>query len=320
MTTKTRASYSTAMQRIVDQMGRVRHRQMYEMTPLKAREYYARNGSVLDLPSAVLQRVEDFHIPTHDDVMLPARLYAPSENAGLPVLLFFHGGGFVVGSIATHDSLCRQLALRSGAAVISLEYRLAPENRFPTAINDAWAACEWIYEFGHTLAVDGSRLAVGGDSAGGTIAAVCAIMARDARLPIALQMLFYPGLTANQDTASHQVYADDPIIPEKLITWFFHQYIDDDVRTDWRFAPLCCDDLHGVAPAWFGLSECDPLFDEGMAYADRLRFAGVKVDLEIYRGVTHEFAKFGMALPQAVAAQKAAALTLAQVFGLTPQA
>lgn len=303
-----------AMQRIADQMKRAGHKPMYELSPQQAREYYERNASILDLPAAPLPRVENFHIPSTDGELLPARLYAPSEDKGLPVLLFFHGGGFTVGSIDTHDSLCRQLALLSGVAVVSLDYRLAPEYQFPVAVDDAWAACQWLSRNGQTLGLDGSRLAVGGDSAGGTLAGVCAIMARDAQLPVALQVLFYPGTTAHQDTESHTVYADNAIIPEVLITWFFHQYIEDGQREDWRFAPLLCDDLQGVAPAWMGLAECDPLVDEGVAYADRLRFAGVPVELELYKGVTHEFAKFGQAIPEALAAQKAAAQALAQVF------
>ncbi|MDQ5896452.1 MAG: acetyl esterase, partial [Pseudomonadota bacterium] len=155
------------------------------------------------------------------------------------------------------------------------------------------------------LGLDGSRLAVGGDSAGGTLAAVAAILARDAGLKLALQVLITPGTTAHADTASHAVYAEGFLLEKAGIDWFFDQYIDRAQRRDWRFAPLETDDLEGVAPAWIGLAECDPLVDEGVAYGDRLRLAGVPVDLEIWRGVTHDFIKLGRAIPEAKLAQQA---------------
>src|SRR6185503_2864728 len=140
-------------------------------------------------------------------------------------------------------------------------------------------ACRFVAERAAGLGLDGTRLALGGDSAGGTLAAVCAILARDAGLPVALQMLFYPGTTAHQDTASHHRFADGPLLGEALITWFFAQYVNTPVeRNDWRFAPLNADDVDGVAPAWIGLAECDPVVDEGIAYADKLRAAGVPVE------------------------------------------
>jgi len=216
------------------------------------------------------------------------------------VLLYLHGGGFTIGSIDTHDTLCRVLAAQSGAAVLALDYRLAPEHRFPIAVHDAWDALQWLAgEGARSLGLDAARIAVGGDSAGGTLAAVSSIQARDAGLPLALQLLVYPGTTAYQDTPSHAAHADDPMIDRLQIDWFFAQYIDPAQRADWRFAPLLADDVDGVAPAWLGLAECDPLVDEGVMYADRLRAAGVPVGLEIYRGVVHGFVQMGRALPEA---------------------
>ena len=148
-------------------------------------------------------------------------------------------------------------------------------------------------------------MAIAGDSAGGTLAAVVAILARDAGLKLALQALITPGTTAHADTASHAVYAEGFLLEKAGIDWFFDQYIDRAQRSDWRFAPLEADDLEGVAPAWIGLAECDPLVDEGVAYGDRLRLAGVAVDLEIWRGVTHDFIKMGRAIPEARRAQQA---------------
>ncbi|MDH5204450.1 MAG: alpha/beta hydrolase, partial [Hylemonella sp.] len=174
---------------------------------------------------------------------------------------------------------------------------------------------QWLADHGEELGVDSERMAVGGDSAGGTLAAVCAIEARDAGLPLALQLLFYPGCTAHQDTASHQTFARGFVLEEAHISYFFSQYLSDRAqREDWRFAPLHAPDVDAVAPAWIGLAECDPLVDEGLLYADKLRAAGVAVDLEIYRGVVHEFIKMGRAIAEAGQAHVDAARALKNAF------
>ena len=299
---------------VVDRMARAHQPPFHTLTPAQAKAAYEKGAGVLEVPKPQLERVEDFTLPARDGHALPARLYAPS-HAVLPVLLFFHGGGFTVGSIATHDTLCRVLSQKSGCAVISLDYRLAPEHRFPTASNDAWDALQFIAKNAAGLGLDATRLAVGGDSAGGTLAAVCAILARDAGIPIALQLLFYPGTTAHQDTPSHRRFAAGPLLDELLITWFFSQYLNTQAeREDWRFAPLNAEDVDGVAPAWIGLAEFDPVVDEGIAYADKLRAAGVAVDLEIYRGVIHEFVKMGRAIPEALQAHADAARALKEAL------
>ncbi|GAB1386395.1 alpha/beta hydrolase [Melaminivora sp.] len=289
-----------AMAGILERMARLGRPPMHHLSPAQARESYAAGANVLEVPRAELARVEDLSIPTRDGAQLPARLYASQQGVALPALLYLHGGGFTIGSIATHDLLCRELARLSGCMVLSLDYRLAPEHRFPTAVHDAWDALRWLAQQASALGADAQRLAVGGDSAGGTLAAVSAIQARDAGLALALQLLIYPGTTAHQDTPSHQAFAQGLILEQAGIAWFFDQYIGSgSAREDWRFAPLLADDVEGLAPAWLGLAELDPLVDEGIAYADKLRAAGVPVDLEIYRGVTHEFIKMGRALPQA---------------------
>jgi acetyl esterase len=231
------------------------------------------------------------------------------------VLLYFHGGGFVIGSVDSHDILCRELSRLSGCAVVSLDYRLAPRHRFPTAVDDAWDGFVWLKQHGQGLALDPSRMAVGGDSAGGTLAAVCAILARDHGLPVALQLLFYPGCAPTQDAPSHERFGHGLVLEKEHIDWFFDQYIERARHSDWRFAPLTAPDVEGVAPAWFGLAECDPLVDDGIAYADKLRATGVAVDLEIYRGVTHEFIKMGRVIPQARQAHQDAARALEQALG-----
>ena len=305
------------MRSVLERMARAGQPPLHTLTPAQARVAYEIGSGVLEVPKAPLLRVEDFHIPTRDGAALAARLYAPSLDAGLPLLLYLHGGGFTIGSIATHDTLCRELARLAGCMVVSLDYRLAPQHRFPTASNDAWDALQWLAAHASTLGADPARLAVGGDSAGGTLAAVCAILARDAQLPLALQLLFYPGCAAHQDTPSHTTFARGLVLEAPAIDWFFGHYVHSrDEREDWRFAPLLAPDVDGVAPAWIGLAECDPLVDEGVDYGDKLRAAAVPVDLEIYRGVTHEFIKMGRAIAEARTAHGDAARALRQAFGL----
>ena len=309
------------MRGVLERIARAGHVPMHALSPVQARAAYAAGSGVLDLPAQTLVRVEDHRFATRDGAQLLARLYAPSAER-LPVLLYFHGGGFTIGSVATHDTLCRRLSHLAHCAVVSVDYRLAPEYRFPTAFEDAWDALVWLSASSASLSLDCGRIAVGGDSAGGTLAAACAIAARDTDLPLALQLLFYPGTCGHQDTDSHRRFAKGFVLEDSHISYFFNQYLRGTAdRDDWRFAPLDGHDaqgevvdLAGVAPAWLGLAECDPLVDEGVLYADRLRMAGVPVDLEIYRGVVHEFIKMGRAVPQALQAHADASRALRKAF------
>jgi len=294
---------------VLERIRRANRPPFHSLTPREARIAYRMGAEILDLPRAPLPRVEDLDVAGR-----PARLYAAS-NEKLPVLLYLHGGGFTIGDLETHDSLCRQLALRSGAAVVALDYRLAPEHRFPAAVDDAWAALAWLHAQAATLGLDGSRLAVGGDSAGGTLAASAAFFARDRGLPLLLQLLITPGTGSRADTPSHRLFANGFLLDAASIDWFFGHYIDRDQRHDWRFAPLEADDHTGLAPACVVLAECDPLVDEGVAYADTLRAAGVAVQLELYRGVTHDFIKMGRQIPEAVTALDACAAAIREYLG-----
>lgn len=314
---KSHALLTPAALKVVTGIARAGHKPMHAMSAAQAKAAYAAAANVLELPVQKLARVEDFVIRARGGHALPARHYAPVWES-LPVLLYLHGGGFTVGSIATHDGLCRRIAHLAGCAVVSLDYRLAPEYKFPCAHEDAWDALQWIARHGASRGLDGARLAIGGDSAGGTLAAACAIEARDHGLSLALQLLFYPGCAGHQNTDSHLQFAHGFVLEEASISYFFGQYVRTaQDRDDWRFAPLDGKrpdgleaDLTGVAPAWVGLAECDPLVDEGVQYADRLRMAGVSVDLEIYRGVVHEFIKMGRALSEAGVAHADAARAL----------
>lgn len=309
-----RALLTPAMHGVLERMARAGQVPLHALTPQQARAAYEVNAGVLDLAPVKLRRVENFTVPTRDGFELSLRLYAPDDGP-LPVLVYLHGGGFTIGSIATHDVLCRHLSHLAHCAVLSVGYRLAPEHRFPTAFEDAWDAVKWVAAHGFDKGLDPNRIAVGGDSAGGTLAAACALQARDVGVALKLQLLFYPGCCAHHDTPSHKTFGYGFVLEAEHIDYFFDLYIPNvKDREDWRFAPLMADDAEGVAPAWLGLAECDPLVDEGLQYADKLRAAGVAVDLDIYRGVTHEFIKMGRAVAEAHRAHMDAARALKHAF------
>ncbi len=311
-----------AMRQVLLGMEKARRAPLHELTPHEARQAYLAGAQVLELPARPMPRVEPIELRARDGHALAARLYAPLPAGGpaLPALVFFHGGGFTIGGPDTHDVLCRELSHLAGCAVVSVDYRLAPEHRFPTAVHDAWDALVAVHARAAELGLDARRLAVGGDSAGGTLSAVCALLARDAGLGLALQLLIYPGTVADQGTDSHRRFEQGFILSTEMIDWFFGHYIDAGDRHDWRFAPMNAEDASGVAPAWLALAECDPLHDEGLLYADKLRMAGVPVDLEVYRGVTHEFIKMGRVLPEARRFHADASRALRSAFALAPDA
>jgi acetyl esterase len=317
-----KALLTPAMHGVLERMARAGHVPLHALTPLQARATYAAGAGVLELPRQALVRVEDLRIPARDGYSIPVRLYADSADVALPALVYFHGGGFTIGSVDSHDGLCRRLSHLGHCAVLSVDYRLAPEHKFPTAHNDAWDVVQWVAQQGKGLGLDTHKIAVGGDSAGGTLSAACAIEARNVNMRLALQLLFYPGCAGHQNTQSHSTFAKGFVLEESHITYFFNHYVRSvEDRNDWRFAPLDglsedgqVTDLTDLAPAWMGLAECDPLVDEGIQYADRLRMAGVAVDMEIYRGVVHEFIKMGRAIPEALRAQTDAARALREAF------
>jgi len=315
------------MRGVLDRMARAGHAPMHALSAAQAKAFYEVGAGMLDIAPQALPRVEDHVITARDGHAVPVRLFAPralDTTQPLPVLLYFHGGGFTVGSIATHEPLCRHLSHLAHCAVVSVDYRLAPDWKFPTAVFDAWDSLAGLREHAEAWGLDPQRIAVGGDSAGGTLAAVTAIAARDAGWPMLLQLLFYPGCAGHGDTDSHRRFGKGFLLEDAHIDYFFGHYLRGaDDRNDWRFAPLdgvdetgAVRDLDGVAPAWVGLAECDPLTDEGMLYADRLRMVGVPVDLEVYPGVVHGFIQFGRAIPLALTAHQDAARALRQVFGI----
>jgi acetyl esterase len=310
---------------VLERIKRANRPPFHALTPVEARRLYASGAEVLDLPRQPLPHVADLELPAGDGSQCRARLYAarvPAEaEAPLPVLLYFHGGGFVVGGLETHDSLCRQLAWRSGGAVVSLDYRLAPEHRFPAAWDDAWLALQTVWREGRERwGLDTSRIAIGGDSAGGTLAAATALRARDELLPLALQVLITPGMGNRRETGSRKLFGNGFLIESATIEWFFDHAIDPSQRSDWRFAPLEVDEVAGLSPTLMVLAECDPVVDDGLAWGDRLRMAGVPTDLEFARGVTHDFIKMGRALPESVQALQRIGDALREAWSVTPDA
>jgi acetyl esterase len=242
---------------------------------------------------------------------IPLRLYRPAGVADatlLPAYVYFHGGGWVIGDLETHDVLCRQLTAASGASVIAVDYRLAPEHKFPAAADDAWAATRWIVAHAAELGLDATRLAVGGDSAGGNLAAVVALLARDAGGPaIRLQVLIYPVTDVLRETRSYEDFAEGYMLTRDSMRWFIAHYLKtrEDAR-DWRVSPLRAPSLAGLPPALIVTAGNDPLRDEGEMYAGRLRDAGVLVDYVCYGGMVHGFAGMGKLLD---AAHRVVALT-----------
>ncbi len=222
------------------------------------------------------------------------RVYRPEGEEPFAGLIWLHGGGWVVGSLDSHDGVCRALCRRAGALVCSVDYRLAPEHRFPAALEDAWTATRWAASEAAALGLDPARLAVGGDSSGGNLAAAVALRARDAGVPLALQVLAYPVTDHRFDTGSYEEFADGYGLTREGMRWFWERYLGPHGDGSLPEAsPLRAPDLRGVAPALVQTAEADVLRDEGEAYARRLEQADVPVTLSRYDGMVHGFLRHG---------------------------
>ncbi|MFM0595242.1 MULTISPECIES: alpha/beta hydrolase [Paraburkholderia] len=312
------------IEQVLDMISRAKRPQFHEMTAQQARASYEKSAPILEVASAPMFSVDDLRVPTRDGATIRARLYFPVEPGWaepVPALVYYHGGGFTVGSVDTHDALCRMFARDGHCAVLSVDYRLAPEHKFPTAVDDAFDALRWLHTHAAEYGIDENRLAVGGDSAGGTLATVCAVLACDADIELALQLLIYPGTSGHQQTESHARLADGFLLSGETIQWFFDHYVRDaSDRDDWRFAPLDgqrgAPAFSGLAPAWIATAEYDPLSDEGDAYAEKLRAADNLVMLRRYPGMIHEFFKMGGFVPDVAQAHADAAAALRGAFGI----
>jgi acetyl esterase len=249
---------------------------------------------------------------------IPVRLYRPPgsrETDRLPLLVYFHGGGWVIGDLDTHDVLCRELAQHAGCAVASVDYRLAPEHRFPAAVDDAVAATRWLRAQAASLMLDPARIAVGGDSAGGNLAAVVALAARDAGdPPLSFQLLIYPATDMRCVAESHRTNGQGYLLTSDTIGYFRSHYIDAPQYGDWRASPLLRDDLSRLPPAFVLTAGYDPLRDEGLAYADRLTAAGNVVTQVCFERQIHGFITMGRVIDESNAAVRICASELKRAF------
>ena len=248
---------------------------------------------------------------------IPVRVYRPVKNQTLPALVYFHGGGFVICNLDTHDRLCRSLANQSGCAVISVDYRLAPEHKYPAAVEDAYAATRYIAEHAAEFGVDPNRIAVGGDSAGGTLATVVSLLARDRGGPrLKFQLLIYPLVDVNDQSPSMQQYSKDHFLTREGMDWFMECYLPSrEAGLEPSASPMNATSLQGLPPAMIITGECDPLRDQGEAYARKLQSAGVPVELKRYEGMIHPFLQFAGILDTAKVAITDAATALRAGLG-----
>jgi acetyl esterase len=266
-----------------------------DLSPAELRIAYERQRLTLLPQKPAVAQTYQLAIPS-DCGPIPARFYRATEGTKpCPLLVYFHGGGFMVGSLALYDTTCRRLAVAGDCAVLSVDYRLAPETQFPGAVLDAYAATRWASDHAKLLNIDPSKIAVGGDSAGGNLAAVLAQMAQDSReFKVALQLLIYPMTDQSREYPSYQRNASGYMLTTAALHWFMDNYIPDhEDRKDTRASPMLRESLKGLPPALVISAEFDPLVDENEAYAKRLTEAGVPCDYVCFPGMVHPFFTLG---------------------------
>jgi acetyl esterase len=306
----------TQMKWVLDQLAAAKQPAFHQMSPAEARAQMARRTAPEQQVPSI--SIDDRAVPgPGGDV--PVRIYTPEGAGPFGALVYYHGGGWVLGNIAMTDLPCRLLAKASGCIVVSVDYRLAPEHKFPAPVDDCYAAVKWLSDNASSLNCDPSRIAVGGSSAGGNLAAVAALMARDrGGPPIAFQLLIYPATRRELDTNSHRQFASDNyyILSRADMEWFWNHYLANPADAA---NPYACPDraatLKGLPPALVITAEFDPLRDEGEAYAARLREDGVPSVLKRYDGVTHGFFGMPLQVDQAKHAIEEAAAALRMAIG-----
>jgi acetyl esterase len=306
-------------QALLDQFAAAGRPPIAELSPQEARETFRQMIALAGEPEPVA-RVEDRTVPGPAGP-IPVRVYTPAGQPPLPALVYFHGGGWVIGDLDSHDPVCRALANGAGCVVVAVDYRLAPEHKYPAAAEDCYAATRFVAEQAAELGIDPARIAVGGDSAGGNLAAVVAQMARDrGGPPLVFQLLIYPVTDYSFDTVSYRDNAEGYLLTRDSMEWFWAHYLPDAAAGREPYAsPLQAKDLRGLPPALVITAEYDPLRDEGEAYAERLRAAGVTATTRRYDGMIHGFFQLGGVLEQGKAAVAEAAAALRAELAAAPR-
>jgi acetyl esterase len=290
---------------------------LYEMTLERARAADLADIRAAGGDAEPVFEVTDTTFPGKDGD-LPVRVYRPAADRPLATLAYFFGGGWTLGGIDTSDGVCRALANAAGCLVVTPGYRLAPEHPFPAAVEDCLAAVSWVEENADALGADPARIAVGGDSAGGNLAAVVALQARDRGVRLAAQLLVYPNTCYRSDTDSLRDNDDRWMFNRHSVDWYWRNYLPDpELGRDPRVSPLLAPDLSGLPPALVITAEYDPLRDEGERYAERMRAAGVPVELTRYDGMAHGFFTMSGVLPDARRAVAQAARYLRTALRVT---
>lgn len=290
---------------------------LIDLPPAAGREMYRAMANMLDLQGVPIGKTEDRTIPgPAGDI--PVRIYTPVAAGGTcPALVYYHGGGWVIGDLDTHDALCRTLANEAGCKVVAVHYRLAPEHPFPAAIDDAFAAVKWIESNSSEIGIDPNRIAVAGDSAGGNLAAAVCLRAKAEKGPqIAFQLLIYPVTDAPRGTGSYESFAEGYFLEAEGMDWFWNHYVlsgGADPANPYA-APLRAPSLAGLPPAYVVTAGFDVLRDEGKAYAEALKQAGVEVEYVNYEGMIHGFFNLQGAFDVSRDAVKAAAKALKEAL------
>jgi acetyl esterase len=301
-------------QKIIDALAALNLPPVEDSTPEEARESMRSRTAALG-PFEDVAAVTDHRVPVKNGE-ITVRVYSPGGKGPQPALVFFHGGGWVIGDLYTHDGICRSITNAAACVVASVDYRLAPELKYPVAAEDSYAGYAWVLANAGKLGIDARRVAVGGDSAGGNLAAAVSLMARDRGTPVPIQQtLIYPVTNHSLDTPSYRENATGFLLTRDAMRWFWNHYLASEGQGKEPYAsPLLAKSLAGLPPALVITAGCDPLRDEGEAYAARLRDAGVPVTLTRYEGLFHGFIRMTRMLDKAKAALDEIAGSLKKAF------
>jgi acetyl esterase len=303
---------------LLDQLAALGAPPLHEQTPQAARATMAA-GYAVRPPGEDVAKVENRTIPGPNGP-IPVRVYSPESSRALPIVVYYHGGGWVIGDLDYQDTACRYIANHTPACVVSVDYRLAPEHKFPAPFDDSYAALEWVAANAASIGGDAGRIAVAGDSAGGNLAAAVAIKARDAGGPaLAHQLLVYPVTNHSYDTPSYSENAEGYLLTREAMRWFWNHYLNHEGEGgDMRASPLRVADAAGLPAATIITAGFDPLRDEGKAYAERLRAAGVPVRHSNYESMIHGFYGLAHVLTEGQRAHEESVQVLRAAFGLVP--